>query len=625
MILSIKNIEKEYDRPVLKKISYTFTSGKIYVIKGVSGCGKSTLLNILGGIETVFSGEILLNGENLAKKTDALRNICGYIYQQSLLLSGITVRDNLLLIRNDKERVEAMCKELGLSMLLNKLPDELSGGERQRVAIVRALLNNPRILLADEPTASLDDCNSMKIAETIANLRSENRIIIVATHEHCFDELADEIFNLRYGVMDDIQTFNRTKENGQSSSNDVGERKIKPISPVGYNVKRGKKHLRFPAILPYALIFLLIMLVSTVQNCFYDEYFNFINGSYPIDAFNLQRSRYEAAPASEYKNNIQIYEDYRATEGDVTAYYLSEKQDSVLSINGMLEYGSFPDNENEIIVSIGYVVSKLDNTIPVKDHIGETITFCDREFVISGILYKVDRSIDVDQGERNENFYQYLFSDPYYRYLEKTNGILLFIPYETLKEFGSPIEDNEYIRCVYRGLYDDDVSYAAIREIAIPKNYSPGSSIAEDFTLNVFETIIRDAQSSIDLITIIVYGILIVCFIIACIFISSQVQIELFYRRKELGFLQIFGLKKKGVKKLVMTGYILKIFYSFVLSFVLYGLCLAIYYLATGRLILFHVLHTLVLTMLIILFYLWSVHISTTKFLKKNTIDLITS
>ncbi len=212
MILSIKNIEKEYDRPVLKKISYTFTSGKIYVIKGVSGCGKSTLLNILGGIETVFSGEILLNGENLAKKTDALRNICGYIYQQSLLLSGITVRDNLLLIRNDKERVEAMCKELGLSMLLNKLPDELSGGERQRVAIVRALLNNPRILLADEPTASLDDCNSMKIAETIANLRSENRIIIVATHEHCFDELADEIINLRYGVMDDIQTFNRTKE-----------------------------------------------------------------------------------------------------------------------------------------------------------------------------------------------------------------------------------------------------------------------------------------------------------------------------------------------------------------------------------------------------------------------------
>ena len=625
MILSIKNIEKEYDRPVLKKISYTFTSGKMYVIKGVSGCGKSTLLNILGGIETDFSGEILLDGEIFTKKTDALRDACGYIYQQSLLLSGITVRDNLLLIRNDKERVEALCKGFGLSTLLEKLPDELSGGERQRIAIVRALLNNPRILLADEPTASLDDCNSMKVAETIAHLRSENRILIVATHEHCFDEFADEILDLRYGIVNEVQTFNRTRENRQSSSNDVSERKIKPISPVGYNIKRGKKQLRFPAILPYALILLLIMLVSTVQNCFYDEYFNFIKDSYPIDAFNLKRSNYMAAPASEYKNNIRIYEDYRAAEGDVTAYYLSERRDSILSINGMLEYGSFPDNENEIIVSIGYVVSELDNTIPIREHIGETITFCDREFVISGILYKVDRSVDVDQGNRNEDFYQYLFSDAYYTHLEKTNGNFLFIPYETLKQFGTPSEENEYIRCVYRGLYDDEASYAAIREIAIPKNYPPGSSIIEDFTLNVFESTIREAQSSIDLITIIVYGILIVCFIIACIFISSQVQLELFYRRKELGFLQIFGIKKKGVKKLVVTGYILKIFYSFVLSLVMYGLCLAIYCLATGRLLLFNVVHALGLTMLILVFYLWSVLISTTKFLKKSAIDLITS
>lgn len=108
MILSIKNIEKEYDRPVLKNISYSFAAGKLYVIKGVSGCGKSTLLNILGGIETAFSGEILLDGEPFIKKTDIQQNTCGYIYQQSLLLSEITVRDNLLLIRNDMERIEAL-------------------------------------------------------------------------------------------------------------------------------------------------------------------------------------------------------------------------------------------------------------------------------------------------------------------------------------------------------------------------------------------------------------------------------------------------------------------------------------------------------------------------------------
>lgn len=621
MILSIKYIEKEYDRPVLKDISYSFVAGKLYVIKGVSGCGKSTLLNILGGIETDFSGKVLLDGEPFIKKGDAHQNTCGYICQQSLLLSGITVRDNLLLIRNDAERIEVLCKELGLSSLLDKFPDELSGGERQRVAIVRALLNNPKILLADEPTASLDDGNSRKIADTIANLRSDNRIIIVATHEHCFDELADEIIDLRYGIIDNVETFCRAKENTGASATDVSVKKIKPISSVGYNRKRGKKQLRFSAILPYALIFLLIMLVSTLQNCFYDEYFNFIKDSYPVDAFNLKRGRYASAPDSEYKKNIQIYEDYRATEGDVTAYYLSEKQDSVLSIDDMLEYGSFPNNENEVIVSIGYVLSMLDNTIPLGDHIGETITFCDREFTISGILYKVDRSIDFDQGARNEDFYQYLRSDSYYRYLEETNGIFLFIPYETIKSFGTPVDDNEEIRCVYRGLFDDKASYAAIRDIAKPPN---GSPVAETFTINVFETIVRDAQYSIDLITIIVYGILIVCFIIACIFVSSQVQIELFYRRKELGFLQIFGIKKKRVKKLVMTGYILKILYSVVFSLVMYSLCLAVYAIATGRLILFNFIHAPILILLVVAFYLWSVLRSTTKFLKKSTVELIT-
>jgi len=486
------------------------------------------------------------------------------------------------------------------------------------------LLNNPKILLADEPTGALDDGNSMKIAETIANLRSDNRIIIVATHEHCFDELADEIIDLRYGIIDNVETFHRAKESTEVSPDVISTKKVKPISSVGYNRKRGKKQLRVSSILPYALILLLIMLVSTLQNCFYDEYFTFIKDSYPVDAFNLQRGRYESAPDSEYKKNIQVYEDYRATEGEATAYYLSQRRDSVLSIDDMLEYGSFPDTENEVIVSIGYVLSMLDNTVPVGEHIGETITFCDREFTISGILYKVDRSIDFDQGARNDDFYRYLFSDSYYRYLEETNGIFLFIPYETIKSFGTPVEDNEEIRCVYRGLFDDEASYAAIRDIASPQNAHPGSSVAENFTINVFETIVRDAQSSIDLITIIVYGILIVCFVIACIFVSSQVQIELFYRRKELGFLQIFGIQKKRVKKLVMTGYILKILCSVVFSLVMYSLCLIAYGIVTGRLVLFNFIHAPLLILLIVAFYLWSVLRSTTKFLKKSIIELIT-
>lgn len=616
MLLSIKNIEKEYDRPVLKNISYSFEAGKLYVIKGVSGCGKSTLLNILGGIETAFSGEICLDRESLKENPGGLKAACGYIYQQSLLLSGITVRDNLLLIRNDRKQVSKVCRGLGIAPLLDKLPDQLSGGERQRVAIARALLNDPRILLADEPTASLDEDNSLKIAQTLANLRSDNRILIVATHEHCFDELADEIIDLRYGVIDSVQTFTRAKEEETSATRSSDGKKIKPVSTLAYNLKRERKQFRFLSVLPYALIFLVIMLVSTLQNCFYDEYFNFMRDKYPIDAFNLERIDYNSAPSSEYKDKIKVYESYTATEEDVTAYYLADRQDSVLSIDGMLEYGRFPSKEDEIIVSMDYVLAKLDNSIPNKEHIGEKITFSGREFTISGIMFATNRSSEFDEGNRVKSFFSYLGSDMYYRPITRTEVISIFIPYETLKTFASPDFESDYLRCSYKGLFDDDEAYAAIRQIALPPDASR--------TINHFETIVRDAQVSVDLTTKVVYYTLIACFVVACIFISSQVQIELFYRRKELGFLQIFGIQKKRVQQLVLTGYLMKLAISFLLGLGLYLLCLVFYCIGTGRLLIFNLLHAPALILAIAVFYFFSVFLSTKKFLKKNTIALIT-
>lgn len=151
MRIVLENIEKSYDRPVLKSINYSFETGKIYVIKGVSGCGKTTLFNIIGGLEKDYSGKVskILN----ADEKDSSAEIIGYIFQYSLLLSNITIKDNLLLIKNDEGLINNLCESVGIAHLLEKFPEHLSGGERQRVAIVRALLLEPQILLADEPTA----------------------------------------------------------------------------------------------------------------------------------------------------------------------------------------------------------------------------------------------------------------------------------------------------------------------------------------------------------------------------------------------------------------------------------------------------------------------------------------
>jgi ABC-type lipoprotein export system ATPase subunit len=621
MTFTIHNIEKSYDRPVLKGISHTFVGGKLYVIKGVSGCGKSTLLNILGGIETSFSGEISLDGQ--AARGDDLRRESRYIYQQSLLLSGMTIRDNLLLIRNDPARVEALCHTLGIQELLDKQPNELSGGERQRVSVVRALLSEPRILLADEPTASLDDTSSERIAKLLSELRDENRIIIVATHERCFDGLADEILDLQYGEIKRVQRFEHPNGHPQNTCEPLATQERKPVGAMGYNLKRGKQHLNFSALLPLAFVFLMLFLVSTVQNCFSDEYFSFVKDRYPIEAFNLYRYRYEAAPDSVYKNHIRIYEEYRIEENGVTAYYLAEKQDSVLAIDGMLEYGRFPETDEEVIISAEYAKKLVDGGEPVSELVGREILFAGRTFTVSGVLYSIEYDDREKADTRNPDFYNHLLSDTYYFYPDLVQGMVLFIPFASIQALGDPIADTEIMRCAYRGIYEDRDAYNAVKEIVIGADTPPGSSYRENFSLNNFESMIQDIQGAVDVVTWILYGVFLVCFVIACIFIRSQVEIELFYRKKELGFLQIFGVEKRRLKRLVLVGYLLKIGFALGLAVVAYIVCVLVYGFLTGHMVLFNVIHITVVVTVILAFYILSVAMSIGRFLRRSILELV--
>ena len=172
--LSLKRIN------VLKKISYKFKSGKIYSLMGPSGSGKSTLLNLLSLIDRPSSGSIIIDNKkidpNNSQKNDLLRaNKIGIIYQQDNLLSDFTAIENLTLasLASGKNKKDAsniskiMLKKVGLAKRLNHYPSQLSGGEKQRVSIARALINNPQIILADEPTGSLDTETAKGIFELL--------------------------------------------------------------------------------------------------------------------------------------------------------------------------------------------------------------------------------------------------------------------------------------------------------------------------------------------------------------------------------------------------------------------------------------------------------------------------
>tara|TARA_Y100000992_G_scaffold63724_1_gene39163 strand:- start:1465 stop:2151 length:687 start_codon:yes stop_codon:yes gene_type:complete len=206
--IKIRNISKKYEKnktiKVLNDISFNFESGKIYSIVGPSGSGKSTLLNLLSLIDTPSSGTIEINNskinfENKIINDNIRAKKIGIIHQDKNLLSDFSAVENVylpnLLLSNDHfssmNLAKKIIKNIGLSSRLNHFPSELSGGENQRIAIARALINNPEIILADEPTGSLDFDNAKQIFKILLNLKNKNRIVIFATHNRYFANMAD--------------------------------------------------------------------------------------------------------------------------------------------------------------------------------------------------------------------------------------------------------------------------------------------------------------------------------------------------------------------------------------------------------------------------------------------------
>ena len=206
--LKLNNLSKKYEKnkslKVLKNINFKFEAGKVYSIIGPSGSGKSTLLNLLSLTDIPSSGFIEFNKKKIDTYS-SIENDCvrskniGIIYQDKNLLPDFTALENVLLpnllISNSKSKSTELAKKLikkfDLNSRLNHYPSELSGGENQRVAIARALINEPNIILADEPTGSLDFDNAKQIFKILFNLKEKNRIIIFATHNRYFANMAD--------------------------------------------------------------------------------------------------------------------------------------------------------------------------------------------------------------------------------------------------------------------------------------------------------------------------------------------------------------------------------------------------------------------------------------------------
>jgi ABC-type lipoprotein export system ATPase subunit len=219
-IVRVENLALHFDdgkTKALDGVDIEIREGEFLALVGPSGCGKSSLLNLIGALDSPTAGQIYFR----ARRYSMIRNFSlfrrdhiGFIFQAFHLIPTLSALDNVVVptiggpgsTSDHKERAKGLLSRLGLSDRVNHFPNKMSGGERQRVAIARSLINNPDVLLADEPTGSLDSTNAMQVLDLIAEIRKEKELtVIIVTHDSAVSSRADRVVHMRDGKLDHRQ------------------------------------------------------------------------------------------------------------------------------------------------------------------------------------------------------------------------------------------------------------------------------------------------------------------------------------------------------------------------------------------------------------------------------------
>ncbi|MCR5743035.1 MAG: ATP-binding cassette domain-containing protein [Lachnospiraceae bacterium] len=598
MNIVLSNVKKSYgERDVLKGVDYTFSGGKIYVIKGVSGCGKTTLLNIIGGIEKDYEGIISVSQEKCR---------VGYIFQQSLLLSKMTVMENLKLITDDEECIRRLSIRCGIETMLDKYPEQLSGGERQRIAVERALINNPEILLCDEPTASLNMQAEKQIASMIADCRKHNRVIIIATHSDSFDSYADVIVNLEYGsIAEEICIGGAGHEvlwddvDAVSGAHSVSTKKAARMA-----FKRHKDRYSISALFPLTVMFLVVYLVSTVHRNVYSEYIRFYSEGRPTDILCLSA---DIEIDSDLESRMTIYDNLQAVEDGVYALYLMSDKASILARDDNIMMGVFPRGNNEILINS----PACEHYFPGEKYencLGRSVEYAGREFVISGIVKDADRG----GGYLNTDNYYY---SAYRAFADEGELKAIFVPYDSLSEFAQVLE--ETIKYTFRIMAE----YPELLQNSDVINKL--QRINHGLEINDIMADARDAQSMATTIVAIFTVIMVATMMVGCIYMAMLISGEMYYRRREIGYLQIFGVDRMGVKKLIKTEYSMKTVGAVLLAVMLYLVIILGYLLINGVLVFGNMLYMTSVSILLAAIYSVTLNISMGKYLKTDISTLI--
>lgn len=593
-MIKLVNLEKSFDFKVLDKINLEFKPGNIYVLKGKSGSGKTTLLNLISGLDSDYTGSIYINDKNLKNlKKDEItnyRNNIGYMRQECLLYRNLTVLDNLLLIENNKDKIIDLCKKFNIDEIINKYPYEISGGERERVSLIRALLNDNKILLLDEPSANLDKDNSENFVKYLKKIDISDKIIIISTHENIYDDIASVIINIEYGKINLVKDKpNKNKE--LIIKNNMGKK----------NLFKGLKIIKKQSIIfrifTIILLFASLLAISFNLN-FKEEYIKVKLEDTPYNIIDVNSMYLE--DFEDYIN--KTYTNYVYKNDNLNVYPLYEYKNS--NLKNFLEVGSFPQNNNEVLINFEYATNIL-NASDLNDLIGTTININNKDYIVVGITSK-NKDESPQMYNTNYSYKEIYMSGP-------NNKEAIFMFNDELKTFGV-VDEADMIMIDIKPEYIIDLYNGNLVEV-----YDTIGSSA----FSQYEMGIKSISTDINSITQASLLIVVVVLILTMIFLVNQISMELFYQRKEIGYLQLFHYTKDDISLFMTLRYIKDFVISLIIAIVLY-LVLSLMLLLVYNFNLFINVLYLCIFIIILLFYFYIIiNIPLNKYLKTDIIKLI--
>lgn len=448
-IIRLNKIDKNFGSQIIfNNFSFSFSSNGLYLLLGPSGSGKTTLLNIIIGLEP-FCGNINIFDKTFNNKVDNeyVRKNIAYIAQNSYFVDYLTIYDNLKLCKNDIQEIESLLSKFSLLSKKHSYPNELSGGEKERLSIIGALLQNKKVLLLDEPTASLDKKNR-KIIFNILNDLKENILIICATHDLELKNICDEFI--------DFENLQSKNSNSKMVSLINYEQKKDNLTKYMFKSLTYKYREKKSTIFLIAIFTILLLLVyacydytGKIENGLLNHYkINFVKYYCNVDTKDyckkIAQSYNSIDTTFDYAENIPLIGVHTRENANIDyntfAKVLPFSNKIIPNINDKLLYGTYYKNENDII--LGYNIAKKISDNP-KDLIGKEykVKLFDGEYIfnICGILKDNDNDVYLTAlfDTKNYNNYEFLNSkftekykyDDIKGYNEEENNIVYLISY----------------------------------------------------------------------------------------------------------------------------------------------------------------------------------------------------